>query len=101
MKINYDQVNGKNLKIFEKITRKIKFILLTDIFPKKFVKNEFLFSLMLTFISETKLINVGNKLKVIMNETINPNVIIQPKSIIGFISLKINERNAQIVVSTV
>ncbi len=36
-----------------------------------------------------------------MNETIKPRVIIQPKSIIGLISLKINERNAQIVVRTV
>ena len=34
-------------------------------------------------------------------ETIKPKVIIQPKSIIGFIPLKINDKNAQIVVSTV
>ena len=88
----------KNINI---LTIKIKFLLLIDNFPKKFVKTEFLFSLIFTLTSETKLIKAGNKLKVTMNETIKPRVIIQPKSIIGLISLKINERNAQIVVRTV
>ena len=49
----------------------------------------------------TKLIKVGSKLKVIINAVISPKVIISPKSIIGFISLNINERNAIIVVRTV
>ena len=35
------------------------------------------------------------------NETINPKVIIQPKSIIGFIPLKTKDRNAHMVVRTV
>jgi len=43
----------------------------------------------------------GNNVNVIMKEVINPRVIIHPKSIIGFISLKISDKNAQIVVSTV
>ena len=34
-------------------------------------------------------------------ETVNPNVIIQPKSIIGLIPLNIKDRKAQTVVSTV
>ena len=34
-------------------------------------------------------------------ETTNPKVIIQPKSIIGFIPLKIKDKKAQIVVKTV
>ena len=44
--------------------------------------------------------NDGSSRKVIKRETINPSVIIQPKSIIGFISLKIKERKAHIVVNT-
>ena len=52
------------------------------------------------------LINVlqglGLSLKnVTINDTIKPNVIIQPKSIIGFIPLKTNDKKAQIVVKTV
>ncbi len=47
-------------------------------------------------------INKGDKrVKVIINDVIKPKVIIQPKSMIGFISLKIKERNAIIVVKTV
>ena len=36
-----------------------------------------------------------------MNEVINPKVIIQPKSIIGFIPLKTKDKKAHIVVKTV
>ena len=39
--------------------------------------------------------------KVTKNETIKPKVIIHPKSIIGLIPLKIRDKNAHIVVSTV
>ena len=38
---------------------------------------------------------------VTINEITNPKVIIQPKSIIGFIPLKTKDRNAHIVVRTV
>ena len=41
-----------------------------------------------------KLSKVGRRVKVIINEIISPNVIIQPKSIIGLISLKIKDKNA-------
>ena len=50
---------------------------------------------------ESKLIKDGNNKNVTTNETNNPNVIIQPKSIIGLIPLKTKDKNAQIVVSTV
>ena len=36
-----------------------------------------------------------------INDVINPKVIIQPKSIIGLISLKIKDRKAKTVVKTV
>ena len=49
------------------LTKKIKFILLIENFPNKLVKTEFLFSPISTFTSETKLINVGSKLNVIIN----------------------------------
>ena len=42
----------------------------------------------------TKLIRVGSNVNVIRNEVINPKVIIHPKSIIGFISLKIKDKKA-------
>ena len=53
------------------------------------------------FSLDTKLIKLGKSVKVIINDVIKPRVIIHPKSIIGFISLKIKERNAMIVVKTV
>ena len=43
----------------------------------------------------------GNKVKEIINEVVNPKVIIHPKSIIGFISLKTNDKKANTVVKTV
>jgi len=62
------------------------------------------FSELLTLISlsvEKILIKVGNKIKVTNIETIKPRLIIHPKSIIGFIPLKIKDKKAQIVVNTV
>ena len=53
------------------------------------------------FLLGAKFKRVGSKVKVIMNEVINPNVIIQPKSIIGFIPLNIKDKNANMVVRTV
>ena len=47
------------------------------------------------------LIKHGKRRKVTNKETIKPKVIIHPKSIIGLIPLKINDRNAQTVVKTV
>ena len=52
-------------------------------------------------LSLDKFINVGNKVNVVIIDVINPMVIIQPKSITGFIPLKINDKKAQIVVNPV
>ena len=53
------------------------------------------------FFVGVKFNKVGRRVKVIINDVINPRVIIQPKSIIGFISLKIRDKNAITVVRTV
>ena len=45
--------------------------------------------------------NDGINKKLLKIDTVNPIVIIQPKSMIGFIPLKINDKKAQIVVKTV
>ena len=63
--------------------------------------NEFSCSLREIFSLDTKLIRVGSNVKVTKKEVIKPKVIIHPKSIIGFISLKIKDRKAIIVVKTV
>ena len=47
------------------------------------------------------LINDGINKNVTKNETINPKVIIQPKSMIGLIPLNTKDKNAHIVVRTV
>ena len=44
---------------------------------------------------------VGNNVKVVNNDVINPKVIIQPKSITGFIPLNIKDKKAHIVVKAV
>ena len=45
--------------------------------------------------------NTGNNVKVVSTDIIRPSVIIHPKSITGFISLKIKDRKAHIVVNAV
>ena len=50
---------------------------------------------------ENKVRREGNNKNVTRIETVNPIVIIHPKSIIGFIPLNINDKNAHIVVRTV
>ena len=55
----------------------------------------------LIFFVDVKFNKVGRSVKVIINEVINPKVIIQPKSMIGFISLKIKDKKAITVVRTV
>ena len=53
----------------------------------------------LSFSKSNKFKRVGSKVKVTTNEVNNPNDIIRPKSIIGFISLNINDMKAHIVVT--
>ena len=70
-------------------------------FFEKLLKAEVIFdfsvSLTLTSSSDEKIFNKdGNNKNVTEIETIKPRVIIQPKSIIGFIPLKISDRKAQI-----
>ena len=72
-----------------------------DIFAKNDVIFESLTSSKLTLSLDKKLSKVGSKVNVIRKDVINPNVIIHPKSIIGFISLKIRDKKAHIVVNTV
>ena len=74
-------------------------------FIERFAKNSVIFELVCSFTftsSVDKRFNSdGNNVNVIKKDVIKPNVIIHPKSIIGFISLKISDRKAQIVVKTV
>ena len=63
--------------------------------------NEFSFFFTEIFSFETKLINVGSSVKVIINDVTRPKVIIHPKSMIGLISLKIKDKKAIIVVKAV
>ena len=80
---------------------KIILLLLIEILPKKEVILESVSSLIFTLLLDIKLNRVGSKVNVIIKEVINPKVIIQPKSIIGFMPLKTKDRKAHIVVRTV
>ena len=63
---------------------------------------DFSVSLMLmSLFEDNSFIKEGNNKNVTNKDTINPKVIIQPKSIIGLIPLKTKDRNAHIVVRTV
>ena len=53
------------------------------------------------FFVGTKLRRVGRRVNVTINDVINPKVIIQPKSIMGLIPLKIKDKKANTVVNTV
>ena len=55
----------------------------------------------ISFSEESRLIKEGSNKNVTSNETINPKVIIHPKSIIGLIPLKTKDKKAHIVVRTV
>ena len=74
-------------------------VLKTD--PKKVVIFDSCSFLIEIFLVGTKFKSVGSKVKVIINDVIKPKVIIHPKSIIGLIPLKINDKKANTVVSTV
>ena len=83
------------------VTEKIIFESLIEILAKKLVITD-LFSSLISILSlDKKFKIVGNNVKVIIKDVIRPKDIIQPKSMIGFISLKIKDRKAHIVVRTV
>ena len=89
--------NLKSLRIFEKVI----FLLFIEIRLKKFVIFDFWsFTRVISFVG-AKFKRVGRRVKVIIKDVIKPNVIIQPKSMIGLIPLKIKDRKANIVVKTV
>ena len=70
--------------------------------PSIDVMNDFSVSfIFISSLDENKFSNYGNNKNVTSKDTINPKVIIQPKSIIGLIPLNTKDKNAQIVVSTV
>ena len=70
-------------------------------FESTCVNDENDFSSTPTSLLLNKFKRVGSNVNVTTNEVNNPNDIIKPKSIIGFISLKINDIKAHMVVSTV
>ena len=55
----------------------------------------------ISLFEENKLNKEGSNKNVTNNETINPKVIIHPKSIMGFIPLKTKDKKAHMVVKTV
>ena len=88
--------------IIKKVEPKIIILFLLVKDPNAEVITEFSVSLRpLSFSEESKVIKEGNNKKVTKSETINPKVIIHPKSIIGLIPLKTKDKNAHIVVRTV
>ena len=92
----------KQIQNYAVIYGKIKLVLFLAIDAKIEVTNDFSVLFILISFSVAKILSkVGKRIKVTINETVRPKVIIQPKSIIGFISLKIRDRKAQIVVRTV
>ena len=87
--------------IIIKVDPNIVFCFETEMLLKKLVILVPFSSFKETLLKFNKLINVGNRLKVIRNEIIRPKVIINPKSIIGFISLNTRDKKANIVVKAV
>ena len=87
--------------ITKPVIPKIVFLLLRETNAKKAVIFDSCSFLTEIFFVGAKFKRVGNKVKVITNDVIKPNVIIQPKSIIGFMPLKIKDKKANTVVKTV
>ena len=83
------------------VNPKTMFLLFKATPLKKFVILEFCSFFKDILFVGAKLRRVGRRVKVIINEVIKPKVIIQPKSIIGLIPLKIKDKNANTVVKTV
>ena len=83
------------------VDTKIVLVLFWAILLKKDVILDF-FSFWYIVFSVEKIFKIdGSQVKVIIKEIKRPRVIIQPKSIIGFIPLNISDKKAHIVVNTV
>ena len=89
------------IKTTNEVTINIKFLFLREILPKASVTLDLFCSLIAILSSEKILRREGNKVKEIINDVVNPKVIIHPKSMIGFISLKTRDKKAHTVVKTV
>ena len=90
------------LKIIKKIDiDAINFLLFIENSDNMFVNVENDFSSTYTFLESNRFNNVGRSVNVTINEVSNPNDIIRPKSMIGFMSLNTKDKNAHIVVRTV
>ena len=96
-----DRERGFKEILSSPVVIKIGLLKFNEIFPNKSVIFESTFSFFKIKLYFTILNKDGSKVKVIIKEVTNPKVIIQPKSIIGFISLKINDKKAIIVVKAV
>ena len=62
---------------------------------------DLLFSLIIALSVFKIFIRTGSKVKVVIKETIKPNVIIHPKSIMGLMPLNIKDKKAHMVVKAV
>ena len=83
------------------VVPKIIFFLSIAKLPRKYVNFDLWSFFILIFELSIKFNKVGSSVNVIIKDVSNPIVIIQPKSMIGLISLKIKDKKAQIVVRTV
>ena len=83
------------------VKAKITLVFFLATLLKKVVIADFFSFFQFIFFLLTIFNTAGSKVKVIVMETKRPKVIIQPKSIMGFMPLNIKERKAQIVVNTV
>ena len=93
--------NNAGTFLSSKTIDKINFTLFIEYFESAFVNDDNDFSSTSTFWYSNIFNSVGRRENVTIKEVNNPNDIIRPKSIIGFMSLKIKDRNAHIVVRTV
>ena len=87
--------------IINPVNIKIRYFLFIDNNPRKEVILESWSFFKDILLFEVKFKSVGSKVNVITKDVIKPNVIIHPKSMIGFISLNIKDKNAKIVVKAV
>ena len=86
---------------FKKVVINMMLLLFKEKLPSISVIFDLFCSLMLALSLKKILRRDGRRVNEIINDINKPKVIIQPKSIIGLISLTTNERKAKIVVKTV
>ena len=84
-----------------KVVPKINLVFFCEILLKVLVIFDLFSSFIISVFSVIKFKVAGNNVNVIIKEVINPKVIIQPKSMMGLMSLIIKDKKAQIVVKTV